>query len=116
MKFENGPVEIKNTENGDIIVSMYTQFIFEDETPEEQELILKRFRQVYREELSRKTRSSMCLSDISYRGLTQEEVEQLFDKYIEEKKNVDSQKDELGQGNRTEIGQGKSEVFHEVQD
>ena len=48
--------------------------------------------------------------------LTYKEVEQLFDKYIEEKKNVDSQKDELGQGNGTEIGQGKSEVFHEVQD
>lgn len=32
------------------------------------------------------------------------------------RKNVDSQKDELGQGDGTEIGQGKSEVFHEVQD
>lgn len=54
--------------------------------------------------------------DAIFYGLSMEEVDKLFDKYIEEIKNVVAPKDELGQGNRTEIGQGKSEVFHEVQD
>lgn len=83
------------------------------------ETLLKCYRENLSEELNRylrSTNSSLRCLKLSYRGLTREEVEQLFDKYIEEKKNVDPKKDELGQGNRTKIGQGKSEVFHEVQD
>lgn len=44
------------------------------------------------------------------------EKDALAKEMVRRRKNVDSQKAELGQGNGTEISQGKSEVFHEVQD
>lgn len=48
-------------------------------------------------------------------NLTKEEVEQLFDKYIEEKKNVESTGYELDQRGSEDV-ERKSEVIHEVQD
>ena len=50
--------------------------------------------------------------------LSLKEVEQLFDKYIEEKRKngVSSEKHELGQESDSKSRQRKSEVFHEVQD
>ena len=119
MKFETGPMQVELTEDG---VRCYaeTQVTFDDETPEEQLLVYERYRQVVSEELTRYLRphgmAVRCLN-LSYRGLTKEEVERLFDNYIEEKKkNVAAQEHELGQGSDTEVGYGKTEVLHEVQD
>ena len=103
MKFETGPMQVELTEDG---VRCYaeTQVTFDDETPEEQLLVYERYRQVVSEELTRHLRSH---------GI--EEVEQLFDKYIEEKKNVESSGHELDRRGSKDV-ERKSEVIHEVQD
>lgn len=117
MKFETGPMQVELTEDG---VRCYaeTQVAFDDETPEEQLLVYERYRQVVSEELTRYLRSygiAVRCSNLSYRGLTKEQVEQLFDNYIEEKKNVASEGSELDQ--RSSDGEpGKADVVHEVQD
>ena len=117
MKFETGPMQVELTEDG---VRCYaeTQVAFDDETPEEQLLVYERYRQVVSEELTRylRLRTAMRCLNLSYRGLTREEVEQLFDKYIEEKKrNVESTGHELDQ--RSSDGEPrKADVVHEVQD
>ena len=106
MKFERGPIRAGQDENGNIKLFSEVRVIFEDESPEERSYIYQRYQQILEEQVRR------CAN----MGVTRKETEQLFDKYIEEKKNVDPQKDELGSGNRAENRQGKSEVFHEVQD
>lgn len=117
MKFETGPMQVELTEDG---VRCYaeTQVTFDDETPEEQLLVYERYRQVVSEELTRylRLRTAMRCLNLSYRGLTREEVEQLFDNYIEEKKkNVESAGHELDRRSSEDI-ERKSEVIHEVQD
>lgn len=117
MKFETGPTQVELTEDG---VRCYaeTQVAFDDETPEEQLLVYERYRQVVSEELTRylRLRTAMRCLNLSYRGLTREEVEQLFDKYIEEKKrNVESTGHELDQGS-SDGEPGKADDVHEVQD